>query len=305
MDESSPIVGAAGPRLHRSPEERAVGVAIACSAVGAVVKLAAGAATGSMSMISSAVDSLGDLIVSLSNLFVVRYADRDPDEDHNYGHARIEGLGALFEGGFVFASGIFLVYEAAVRAVQGKAAHDAGLGILVMLPLLGLTIGTVLYLRRAARRSGSLVLRADALHYLTDVWVNLGVLLSLALVRLTGRPLVDTIVSIGLALFMMASSTRIMKEGFDVLMERSLDAETVRRVRGLLDGWPRIDSVHDLRTLAGKIPHVDFHVVVAENMTVGAVHQLFLDLRAAVRIIVGPSTRVLMHADPSPEPAGP
>src|ERR1039458_6585532 len=100
MDEASPIIGGGDPRARRSPEERVVGVAIACSAVSTVAKLVVGALIGSMSMIAAAANSLCDLCLSVSNLFVVRYADRDPDEQHNYGHARIEGLSALFAGGF-------------------------------------------------------------------------------------------------------------------------------------------------------------------------------------------------------------
>jgi len=303
MVDASPIVdgcetGGAGPTLGSSPEERAVGVAIGCSVAGALVKFVAGALTGSMSLFASGVDSLGDLFVSTSNLFVVRYADRPPDEEHNYGHARVEGLGAMFEGGFVFAAGTFIVYEAIHRAVFGRPSHDSSVGIAVMIPILAMTVGTVLHLRRVARRTGSLVLKADALHYLSDVWVNLGVLVSLVLVAITGLPVIDAIVSIAIALFMMASSFGIVRAGFDVLMDRSLDPTTVLRVKQLLASSARVSSVHDFKTSAGKIPHVDFHVVVAPDMTVGEMHDLFLDLRAGVRSIVGPSARVLMHADP-------
>src|ERR1700709_15458 len=92
-----------GDNPHLAAEVRAIRVAIACSVIGASVKLTAGVVTGSMSMTSSAVASLGDLMVSLANLFVVRYGHQPPDEDHNYGHAKIEGLGAMFEGGFILA----------------------------------------------------------------------------------------------------------------------------------------------------------------------------------------------------------
>ena len=104
-----------------SREIRAIQVAIACAVIGAAIKLVAGVATGSMTMISSAVDSLGDLAVSLVNLFVVRFSQREPDDAHNYGHAKIEGLGAMFEGGFIFAAGGFIIYEAIHKAIVGPA----------------------------------------------------------------------------------------------------------------------------------------------------------------------------------------
>jgi cation diffusion facilitator family transporter len=218
----------------RLAEERAIRVAMACSILGALAKLAAGAATGSMSLISSAVDSLGDLIISTANFFVIRYGDRPPDQEHNYGHAKIEGLGAMFEGGFIFAAGLFIVYEAIHKARIGEQSHDSALGIAVMLPILGLTIGTVAYLRRVARQTGSLVVKSDAVHYRTDVWVNVGVLASLFLVKVTGQPLVDTIISIGIALFMIRSSLGVVREGFDVVMDKSLEGSVVERVATLL-----------------------------------------------------------------------
>lgn len=280
-------------------EESAIRVAIACSVIGAVVKLGAGVVTGSMSMISSAIDSLGDLFVSIANLFVVRYGSRPPDDDHNYGHAKIEGLGAMFEGGFIFAAGLFIIYESIHKAIVGEESHDSVLGLLVMLPVLAMTIGTVVYLRRVARATGSLVVKSDALHYMTDVWVNVGVIVSLSLVKLTGRPIVDTIISVLIALFMLYSSVSVVREGFDVVMDKSLDREVCDALVALLTGYAAIESFHDFKTRRGKIPHVDFHIVVRPDMTAKAVHDVFLDLETKIRGIVGPSTKVLMHADPS------
>lgn len=281
------------------PEERAIRVAIACSVVGASTKLVVGILTGSMSMISSAADSFGDLIVSIANLFVVRYGDRPADDDHNYGHAKIEGLGAMFEGGFIFAAGLFIVYEAIHKAMIGEESHDSTLGIVTMIPLLGITIATVTYLRKVARATGSLVVKSDALHYTTDVWVNVGVLVALVLVKVTGRPIIDTVISIGIALFMLRSSVMVVREGFDVVMDKSLEPAVVAEVEALLRACPGIHSFHDLKTRRGKIPHVDFHVVVAPDTTTQAVHDTFLALQSSIRAVVGPSTKVLMHADPA------
>jgi ferrous-iron efflux pump FieF len=283
-------------------EERAIRAAIACSLLGAGAKFTAGLLTGSMSLVSSAADSIGDLFVSIANLFVVRYGHRPADEDHNYGHAKIEGIGAMFEGGFVFASATFIVYETLARLARGERAHDPGIGLAVMAPVLAMTAGTVVYLRRVARRTGSLVLKADATHYLTDVWVNLGVIASLVLVRVTGRPVVDTVVSIAIALYMMISSRGVVRDGFDLLMDKSLEPEVVDRVAALLRESPSLDSYHDLRTRRGRVPAVDFHAVVGPDMTVRDLHALYEELRDRIRAVVGPTTRVSMHADPDAAP---
>jgi cation diffusion facilitator family transporter len=279
--------------------ERAIRAAIACSVFGAVTKLGTGFFTGSMAMISSGVDSLGDVIVSLANLFVIRYGAAPPDEEHNYGHAKIEGLGAMFEGGFIFAAGLFIVYQALRKAAAGEPSHDTTLGIGVMITVLAVTLTTVIFLRRIARETGSLVVKADSVHYLTDVWVNVGVLVSLVLVRVTGLPLVDTVISIAIAVFMVYSSLRVVRDGFDVVMDRSLERETVDGLIALLRANEEIESFHDFKTRRGKTPVVDFHIVVRPDMTTREVHDLYVSLRDGVRALVGPTTRVLVHADPT------
>lgn len=279
-------------------EMRAIQVAVASAVVGAVTKLVVGSMTGSMSMISSAADSIGDIFVSLANMLVIRIAHSEPDEDHNYGHAKAEGLGAMFEGGFIFAAGVFIIYGALHKWFTGDVAQDTTLGIYVMLPLLATTAGTVLYLRKVARETGSLVIKSDALHYAVDIWVGLGVLLSLILVKLTGMLVFDLVVSVAIALYMLYSSAHIVRQGVDVVMDRSLDAGTVTRLKSLLGTCAAIESFHDFKTRAGTTPHVDFHVVVRPDMTARQLHDLFLALQAQVRAVVGPATKVLMHADP-------
>ena len=297
-EHGSPLYGERRAEAARPVEERAIRAAIACSVTGAIAKLGAGFFTGSMAMISSGVDSLGDVFVSVANLFVIRYGSAPPDDEHNYGHAKIEGLGAMFEGGFIFAAGIFIVYQAIMKAVHGQVAHDSMLGVAVMVPVLGITLGTVLYLRRVAKETGSLVVKADSVHYLTDVWVNAGVLVSLVLVRVTGMPLFDTVISIGIAVFMVFSSLAVVRDGFDVVMDRSLERDLVTKIERVLGASPKIQSFHDFRTRGGKTPHVDFHVVVRPETTTREVHDLYVELRNAIRKVVGPRTRVLMHADP-------
>jgi len=288
-------------------EVRAIQIAIACSIFGAIVKFSVGLGSHSMAMLASGVDSVGDLCVSAVNLFVVRLAARPADEEHNYGHAKVEGLGAMFEGGFIFSAGLFLLYEAAHKALIGEKPHDGTLGIVVMIPLILVTGATVVYLRKVAAATKSMVIAADALHYLTDVYVNLGVLAALIVAKVTGWPYVDAIFSAGIAIFMVVSSVRVVREGLHVVMDGSLPAEDVRKVKEVLEGIvaKRILSFHDFRTRGGRWPVVDFHVVVSGDTPTAVVHELFVDLQAQIRAVVGPETKVLMHADPLRDGADP
>ena len=287
-------------------ELRAIHVAIACSLTGVFAKSIVGTMTHSMSMLSSAIDSLGDLFVSVVNLFVVRLAAKGPDDDHNYGHAKIEGLGAMFEGGFIFAAASFIVYEAVHKIVVGEKSHDSVMGIVVMVPILLVTIATVTYLRKVAKETGSIVIRADATHYMMDVYVNLGVLFALVLVKLTGEPIIDSIVSVAIALYMFRAAAGIVKDGFDIVMDKSLAPDVVERLQATLAACTAIDSWHDFKTRLGRVPFVDFHIVVRPELTAREVHEIFLAFQRDMRAIAGPTTKVLMHTDiaaPAPSTA--
>lgn len=296
MNSSSP-----GVILRR--EERAIRLAIACSVTGTVAKLSIGLWTGSMSMVSAATDSMGDLLISTANLFVIRYSGLPADEDHNYGHAKIEGLSAMFEGGFVFAAGLFIVYEAVHTYLLRQPLEGSLVGIGVMIPLLAFTGAVAIHLRKTAATTGSLVLKSDALHYAADVWVNLGVLASLVLVKITGLSVIDTASSIVIAVFMLRSSFSIVRDGFDLVMDKSLDRRAVDQILLLLRQCTKIESFHDLKTRGGKLQYVDFHVDVRPDMTTKEVHDLFLALQGDIRAIAGANTKVLMHADPIGAPS--
>ncbi|MBM4379542.1 MAG: cation diffusion facilitator family transporter, partial [Deltaproteobacteria bacterium] len=202
--------------------------------LGAAGKFAAGLASVSSAMVSSALDSLGDILVSAVKLWVVRFSDAPPDEEHNYRHARVEELGAMFEGGFIFAAGVVALFTAARRPWTAEAPQAPGLGLAVMVPVLAMTAGTVAWVRKVARETGSLVLKADALHCATDIWMNGGVFVSLLIVERTGCGWVDPVVSLGIGLFMLRAARGIVLEGFDVLLNPSLDRAQVERVEAIL-----------------------------------------------------------------------
>jgi ferrous-iron efflux pump FieF len=286
---------AASPSVDRAVA--AVKLAVVAALVGAIVKFAVGAVTGSMAMISSAVDSAGDLVISLVNIVVIRVANAPPDAEHNYGHAKLEGLGAMLEGGFIFAAGGFIIFEAVSKLVVRSEAHGGLLGIAVMLPLAAVTFAVAMYLRKVARETKSLVVKADALHYLTDVWLNVGVLITLVLVRATGVEQLDPIVSLGIAGYMLWSAIGVVREGFHFVMDHSLDKDVVAAIEAIIAAAPGVESFHELRTRAGRVPHIDVHIVVDPAMSAQAVHDLYAAIRDRVKAHLGEAT-LHVHADP-------
>ena len=280
-------------------ESRAIRVALANAAGGVLLKLGVGIWSGSLSLISSAVDSAGDLLISLANLWVLRFADQEADEEHNFGHAKIEGFGAMFEGGFIFAGAMFIVAQSVGKLISGDAALPSVAAVWVMPPVLLGTLGTVWYMRKVAAETGSLVLRADSLHYASDVWLNGGVLVSLLLVWASGWWWLDPVVAIAIALQMCRASFHVVRDGFGVLMDEAMPPEHVASVAAAVDAVAGVRGHHDLRTRRGKHPFVDVHVEVDPQMTVAALHDLHLAVRDAVRGAVGAGTVVAVHADPA------
>lgn len=163
------------------------------------------------------------------------------------------------------------------------------------------TIGTaflVWKLNKVAKETGSLVVKSDVLHYATDLYMNVGVLFSLILVKITGVAAIDSIVSLIIAAYMLYSAGGIVKEGISIVMDGAMDDSDIQLVKRDIASEKRFAGYHDLRTKRGKTKTVDFHVTVDGSMTVSEMHDVFMTMRKTIRKSVGEDTKVLIHADP-------
>src|SRR5918911_2980720 len=221
-----------------------------------VLKTATGFITGSISVWASLLDSAMDIFASTINYFAVRAAARPPDEDHAYGHGKVESLAGLFQAVVITVSGLFLIREAIMRIISPPATSAEWLGVASMLVATGVSVALVARLRRVARQTDSLVLSADALHYATDVYTNGGALCALLLVRLSGWRLADPLISIAISLYILASAFAVARDSVDVLMDKRLPMEVDEQI-GEIVGRFREQGVlghHDVRTrLSGSV----------------------------------------------------
>ena len=285
--------------INLKKESKAIKWAIISAAFWTVIKFAVWLTSGSMSMVSSAVDSSGDLIVSIMNFFIVRTSNKGPDEDHNYWHSKLEGLWAMFEWWFIFAAWLFIVYESIHNYILNTEVHSNALSLSVMWVLTIITFFTVIYLRRIAKETDSLVIKSDALHYTTDLYVNIWVFISLILVKLTQISEIDSIVSLGIALYMLYSSTHIIREWFDILMDKALPKEDISLIEQALDDFIKkeIKSYHNLKTRIGKVKHVEFHIIVDEKLNVKELHDIILIIKKDVQEKIKWDSTVHVHTD--------
>ncbi len=265
------------------------------------LKTATGFLTGSISVWASLLDSTMDVFASTINLFAVRAAARPPDDDHAYGHGKVESLAGLFQALVIMASGLFLIREAFRRIVDPPAPRAELLGVCSMLIAIGVSVALVARLRRVARQTDSLVLRADALHYATDVYTNGGALIALLLVWLSGWRLADPLVSIGLSLYIMYSAFGVAHESVDVLMDKRLPPDVDERVAEVVARFHAqgVLGFHDLRTRrSGAQKFIDLHLEVVRDQSLEEAHALTVQVLRAIEAEI-PRARVQIHTDPA------
>ena len=243
-------------------QKKATVVSSSVAALLTAIKLIVGIMSGSVAVLASAVDSILDLFVSLFNYFAISNAEKPADDTFNYGRGKIEALASVIEGTIITISGLFLLYQAAEKAYTGEISTYLGASLIVMIISLVITMLLVLFLNKVAKKTKNMVIKADALHYKTDVYTNGAVLISLMLIYLTGYEIVDVIVGGGIALFIIYSAYELIEEGILVLLDRSLNEEQVIKIKSIIQEEKKVNDYHFLKTRqAGQYTFVDVHLV--------------------------------------------
>jgi ferrous-iron efflux pump FieF len=288
-------LGAGGARLIRLATYASV--AVAGVLIGA--KLVAWLATDSVSMLSTLLDSVLDAAASLINLFAVRQALTPADREHRFGHGKAEPLAALGQSAFVAGSAVLLIVEVARRLWRPHPIENGDLGILVMLGSILLTIILVLFQRQVIRKTGSLAIRADRLHYMGDVLVNGGVILALVLTQMLGWPLIDPVFGAAIAAYILYTAWSIARSSLDMLMDRELPDSERQKIRALAMAHPEVKALHELRTRAsGRSTFIQFHLEMDGGMSLYEAHRVADQVEEEI-LAAYPDCEVIIHQDPS------
>ncbi len=274
-------------------------IAIAATLCLGAGKLAGAAFTGSQALLASGLDSLADAGVSALNLWLMREASMPADAGHPYGHGKAEALAGLFQG-VVLSAVVAGVAQGAVRSlIRGAdspvlAGPAIGVMALSMCGSLAISVG----LGRAAARTGSLVLRSDAVHYRMDLWTGLAVVVGLAATHLFSEPRLDAIASLLVCGWMARDVVGLLRSAVDELMDSPLPPEEQAAVEAALRSFAgRVRSWHELRTRrAGPRRFVQVHVVLPADLSFAAAHALSDEVEAAIFASI-PSADVIVHAD--------
>lgn len=294
MERLVPTDAAARARL------RAVSISLAVSVVLLAAKYQAYRLTGSTAILSDALESIVNVVAAVFGLGGLVFAGRPADRNHPYGHGKIEFFSAAFEGGLITFAAVLIFYEVVLSLLRGPEIRALDLGVAIVLGagVMNLLLG--FYLVRAGRRYDSLTLVADGRHVLADFYTSGGIVIGLLMVRFTGIAWLDPVVAAVVALNLVWTGFRLVRQAAGGLLDEE-DPALLGRLLDVLQ--PHLGQgvirVHHLRAIrSGRFHHVDAHLVVPEFWSVERSHELAEDLAARVIKEVGVEGEMALHTDP-------
>ena len=268
----------------------------------ASLKLVVGMSTGSLSVLSEALDSGVDLLASIIAWFSLKEAEKPPDKQHPYGHGKVENISGVIEATLIFTGAIFIIYQAIKRLYEGGDIVSIDLGIAVMLFSVIVNLIVARYILRQAHKFDSIALEADAWHIKTNAYSSGGVLIGLLIIRFTGLNFLDPIFAIGVALFIIKVSYDIVRKSFTGLVDVKLPEEEESKITEIIKSHNKeygyLIGFHDLRSRkAGRERHLDLHLVVCKDEKVKEVHDLCDHLEMDINKAF-PNSHVIIHVEP-------
>jgi ferrous-iron efflux pump FieF len=270
-------------------------VATACLLI--LAKLGAWLVTGSVSVLASLVDSAMDAGASLVNLLAVHWSLMPPDAEHRFGHGKAEALAALGQATLIAASAVFLGVQAVDRLLHPQPIAEAGVGLLVIGFAILVTLALLAFQRHVIGRTGSAAIRADALHYATDLATNVATVVALLLAS-AGWSELDPLFGLAIGAYILYSALRIGFDAIQLLMDRELPEEARRQILDIAASVPGVLGVHGLRTRrSGQSLIIQLHLEIDDVMPLLAAHRIALDVEARIRD-EHPDSDITIHQDP-------
>jgi cation diffusion facilitator family transporter len=259
--------------------------------------------TGSVGLLSDALESFVNLIAAVVALFALSVAARPADEEHTYGHTKAEYFSSGFEGALIVVAAASIVVAAVRRLIDPRPIEEPGLGLAIIALAAVVNLGVARVLLRAGRRHESITLEADAQHLMADVWTSLGVIVGVGAAAVTGWHRLDAIVAIAVALNVLYAGFRLLRRSMLGLLDTSLPEETLATIKTILESQGKSGvRYHALRTRqAGARRFISFHILVPGDWTVQRGHDLLEEIEQRVRGAV-PHSVVDTHLEPIEDP---
>nr|WP_314477309.1 cation diffusion facilitator family transporter [uncultured Pseudomonas sp.] len=282
---------------HKRLLRLATRASLAVASILVVSKALAWWLSGSVSLLAGLTDSALDAVASFLNLLAVHYALRPADDDHRFGHGKAEALAGIAQALFIGGSAVLIALQALERLRHPQPLGDTAIGIGVMLLSLVLTVALLALQRKVIRATGSTAVRADSLHYRSDLLLNGSILLALLLARF-GWPQLDALFGLGIALYILWSALQIARESTAILMDKELPVDVSEDMANRVLAIDGVLGVHDLRTrVSGNQWFVQLHIELPGQLPLHHAHGLCVEASEVIRQQY-PKADVMVHADP-------
>jgi ferrous-iron efflux pump FieF len=278
--------------------KRASYASVAVASILIVAKFIVGLMTGSVAILSSLMDSILDLVASVINLVAIHQAVQPADIQHRFGHGKAEAVAGLLQAAGISASALFIVFQAVERLVNMQPVENVDQGLIVMVFSIVLTAALVVYQRRVIKKTRSLAVSADSLHYKGDLYTNLGVIVALVLAGVADIHWADPVVAMGVAGYLGWNAWLILNEALDVLMDRELPEDERDEIVALIKQNEHVLSVHDLRTRSsGQTVFLQFHIELSHDISLQQAHDISDDVEDFM-FEHYPGAEIIIHSDP-------
>ncbi|GAB1619187.1 cation diffusion facilitator family transporter [Pseudomonas kermanshahensis] len=285
------------PAEHQRLLRLATRASLAVASILVVSKALAWWLSGSVSLLAGLTDSALDAVASFLNLLAVHYALRPADDDHRFGHGKAEALAGMAQALFIAVSAVLIGVQAVERLQTPQPLGDTGVGIAVMLLSLALTVALLALQHKVIRLTGSTAVRADSLHYRSDLLLNGSILLALLLTQF-GWSQLDALFGLGIAFYILWSALQIARESTAILMDKELPGDVGEAMSALVLAIPGVKGVHDLRTrVSGNQWFVQLHLELPGELALHEAHNLCVAASEVIRQRY-PQADVMVHADP-------
>lgn len=285
-------------RTYSLQVKKAANLAVLTALVLILAKGVAWWQTGSVSMLASITDSLLDLLASCMNMLILRFALMPADHNHSFGHGKAESLAALAQSAFISGSAIFLLLQGIHRLNTPQPLSNTALGITVTLFSIVATLGLVCYQSRVIRQTDSPAIKADRLHYQTDLLMNIAILISLGL-SAYGFIAADALFAILIAVYILFNAGKMLFDAVQLLLDQALPPAEIQRIEQLILSDPQILGFHDLRTRrSGAVRFIQFHLELDDHLSFLQAHAITDQLERRLRELFA-QVDIVIHHEPT------
>lgn len=285
-------------KQYNKQVKRAANLAVFVATILIVAKIFAWWKTGSITLLAAMTDSLVDLLASAINLFALRFALQPADDEHTFGHGKAESLAALAQSAFISGSAMFLLLQGLQRLTEPEPFNESELGVAISLLSILLTGLLVWYQRKVVKNTGSPAIAADSLHYQSDLYMNVAILVAMVL-NFYGIAYADAVFAIGIAFYLLFNAVKMQWDAIQSLLDKALPKDEIEQIWQIVRGQQDIISIHDLKTRrAGAVRFIQLHLEMADDLTLMKAHEITDCLEQKI-LATFPHSEVIIHQEPT------